>query len=45
MGSRPDEVKEFFSIDLIIPDTIGPGVHSASNRTEYQKHKKNVCGE
>jgi hypothetical protein len=24
---------------------IGPGVYSASNRNEYQKHKNNVSGE
>jgi hypothetical protein len=24
---------------------LGPGVHSASNRNEYQKHKNNVSGE
>jgi hypothetical protein len=32
-----------FSIDLILPAAIGPGVYSASNRNEYQK--KNVSGE
>jgi hypothetical protein len=25
--------------------TQGPGVYSASNRNEYQKHKNNVSGE
>jgi hypothetical protein len=29
--SRPDEVN-FFSIYLILPTTLGPGVYSASNR-------------
>jgi hypothetical protein len=24
---------------------VGPGVYSASNRNEYQKHKNNVSGE
>jgi hypothetical protein len=24
---------------------LGPGVYSASNRNEYQKHKNNVSGE
>jgi hypothetical protein len=44
-GSRPDEVKEFFSIFVILPDALGPGVHSAPNRNEYQKQKNNVSGE
>jgi hypothetical protein len=48
-GSRPDEVDFFFlssSIYLILPATLGPGVHSASNRNEYQKQKNNnVSGE
>jgi hypothetical protein len=44
VGSRPDEVNEFFSIYLILPAALGPGVYSASNRNEYQK-KKNVSGE
>jgi hypothetical protein len=34
-GSRPDEVNEFFSIYLILPAALGPGVHSASNTIEY----------
>jgi hypothetical protein len=29
---------------LILPVALGPGVYSASNRNEYQKHK-NVSGE
>jgi hypothetical protein len=37
-GSIPDEVNEFFS--LLNPS----GVHSASNRNEYQKQKNNVYG-
>jgi hypothetical protein len=45
-SSRPDEVNEFFSIYLILPAAPGPGVHSASNRNEYQKYKTNtVSGE
>jgi hypothetical protein len=44
-GSRPDEVKEFFSIYLILPAALGPGVYSASNRNAYQKQKNNVSGE
>jgi hypothetical protein len=35
-GSIPDEV-----IFLNLPNPSGPGVYSASNRNEYQKHKNN----
>jgi hypothetical protein len=35
--TRWDEL--FLSIYLIFPATLGPGVYSASNRNEYQKHK------
>jgi hypothetical protein len=35
----------FLSIYPILPAAIGPGVYSASNRNEYQKHKNNVSGE
>jgi hypothetical protein len=35
----------FLSIYLILPVALGPGVYSASNRNEYQKHKNNVSGE
>jgi ABC-type enterochelin transport system permease subunit len=35
----------FSSIDLILPVALGPGVYSASNRNEYQRHKSNVSGE
>jgi hypothetical protein len=39
-------VNEFFSIYLIHPDALGPGVYFASNRNEYQKQKNNnVSGE
>jgi hypothetical protein len=31
-GSRPEEVNAFFSMYLILPAALGPGVHSASNR-------------
>jgi hypothetical protein len=34
-----------FSIYLFPPAILGPGVHSASNRNEYQKQKSNVSGE
>jgi hypothetical protein len=44
VGSIPDEVN--FYIHLILPAALGPGVYSASNRNEYQKHKNNnVSGE
>jgi hypothetical protein len=43
-GSISDEVN--FAINLILPAILGPGVYSASNRNEYQKHKNNtVSGE
>jgi hypothetical protein len=45
VGSRPDEVNKFFSIYLILPAALGPGVYSAPNRSEYQKQKNNVFGE
>jgi hypothetical protein len=35
-GSIPDEVN--FKIYLILPAALGPGVYSAFNRNEYQKH-------
>jgi hypothetical protein len=41
--TRRDEL--FLSIYLILPAILGPGVYSASNRNEYQKHKNNVSGE
>jgi hypothetical protein len=42
--SIPDEVN--FYVYLILPAALGPGVHSASNRKEYQKYKNNnVSGE
>jgi hypothetical protein len=37
--------KGSFSIDLILPAELGPGVYSASNRNEYQKQINNVSGE
>jgi hypothetical protein len=36
-GSRPDEVN--FEIYVILPAALGPGVHSAPNRNEYEKQK------
>jgi hypothetical protein len=35
----------FLSICLILLAALGPGVYSASNRNEYQRHKNNVSGE
>jgi hypothetical protein len=35
----------FFSIFLILPAALGPGVCSRSHRNEYQKQKHNVPGE
>jgi hypothetical protein len=42
----PDEVIDFFfSIYLILPAAVSPGVYSASNRNEYQKQKSTVPGQ
>jgi hypothetical protein len=35
----------FLSSSLILPVALGPGIYSAYNRNEYQKHKNNVSGE
>jgi hypothetical protein len=35
----------FFSIYLILPTVLGPGVYSASNRNEYQKQKNIFWGQ
>jgi hypothetical protein len=32
------QVNDFFSIYLILPTALGPGVYSASNRNEYQEN-------
>jgi hypothetical protein len=45
VGSSPDEVNAIFSMYLIFPAALGPGVHLASNRNEYQKQKNYVSGE
>jgi hypothetical protein len=42
MGSKPDEVNEFFSIYLILLAALGPWVYSTSNRNAYQKQKNYV---
>jgi hypothetical protein len=39
MGSKANEVNGYFSIYIILPDTLGPGVYSISNRNVYQKQK------
>jgi hypothetical protein len=43
-GSIPDELIDFFFFFSNLA-TLGPGVYSASNRNEYQKHTNNVSGE
>jgi hypothetical protein len=35
----------FFAIHLILLAALGPGVHSASSRNEYQKQRNIVSGE
>jgi hypothetical protein len=44
-GLRPNEIKEFFSIYLIILAALSPGIYLASNRNEYQKHINNISQE
>jgi hypothetical protein len=44
-GSRRNVVNQFFSICVFLPDALDPGVHSVSNRNEYQKQKNNVSAE
>jgi hypothetical protein len=39
---RPDQVN-FFNLPNLA--ALGPGVYSASNINEYQKHTNNVSGE
>jgi hypothetical protein len=36
---------EFSSVHLILPAALGPGVHSACNKNEYQKLKNNISEE
>jgi hypothetical protein len=38
-GFETDAVNGFFPTYLILPAALDPGVHSASNRNEYQKQK------
>jgi hypothetical protein len=44
VGSTPCEVIEFILMYLILPAPLGLGVHSASNRNEYQKQTKMFVG-
>jgi hypothetical protein len=37
--------ERIFSIYLILPAALVPGVNPASNRNEYQKQKNDVSGE
>jgi hypothetical protein len=39
-----DTMTWIFSIYLILPAALGPGLHSASNRNEYQKQKNMFLG-
>jgi hypothetical protein len=43
-GLKTQWRERIFSIYLIFPAALGPGVYPASNRNEYQK-QKNVSGE
>jgi hypothetical protein len=43
VGTRGDEL--ISSTYLTFPAALGPGVHSAFNRNEYQKQKNNISGE
>jgi hypothetical protein len=40
-----DQMNSFFSIYLILPAALGPGLCSDFNRNEYQKQKKDVSGD
>jgi hypothetical protein len=44
VGSSPDEV-DYFSIYLILPAALCPGVDSASNRNEYQESSWGIKGD
>jgi hypothetical protein len=42
-GSKPDEINDFFfSIYLILPAAIDPGVYSASDINDYQRQKRKM---
>jgi hypothetical protein len=38
-------MRRILSIYLILTAALNPGVHSASNRNEYQRQKNNVSDE
>jgi hypothetical protein len=38
-GARPDEVKKFFQIYLILAGALGPRVYSAPKRNECDRNK------
>jgi hypothetical protein len=38
-------MNDFFSIYLILPAALGPGVYSVSNRNEYQRQRNNISEE
>jgi hypothetical protein len=40
-----EPMSELFPVCLIFLAALGPGVHSASNRNEYQKQTNIVSGE
>jgi hypothetical protein len=45
-GRGIDTKRSDFQIYLILPAALGPGIYSASNRSEYRKHQNNnVSGE
>jgi hypothetical protein len=39
VGCIPDEVNDIFSIYLILPAALGPGVYSTSNRNVPETEK------
>jgi hypothetical protein len=38
-------IGDCFSMYLILPAALDPGVYSASNGNDYHKQQNNVCGE
>jgi hypothetical protein len=44
-GFETRQGKRYFSIYLIIPAALSPGVYSAAKENEYQKQKNNISGE
>jgi hypothetical protein len=45
LGFEAQRGELIFAIYLIMPAALGPEVHSASNRNEYQKQNNNVSEE